>query len=47
MELIIDHRETKIKDYFDNNDNYKDIIKFDNLELGDFVIKYQTLHKTK
>ena len=41
MELIIDHREIKIKDYFDNNDNYKDIIKFDNLELGDFVIKYQ------
>jgi len=40
MELIIDHRETKIKEYFDTKDNYKDIIKFDNLELGDFVIKY-------
>jgi ERCC4-type nuclease len=40
MELIIDNRETKIKNFFENNDKYNNIVKFENLELGDFIIKY-------
>ena len=40
MELIIDNRETKIKDFFENNEKYNNIVKFENLELGDFIIKY-------
>ena len=49
MELIIDNREKKIKDYYNNkikenesieNIKYKDLIKFENLDLGDILIKY-------
>lgn len=49
MEFIIDNRETKIKEYYNekilNNEKvekeeYKNFIKFENLDLGDFVIKY-------
>jgi len=40
MEVIIDNRETKIKEYFSSNINYKDIVKYENLELGDIIIKY-------
>ena len=49
MEVIIDNRETIIKEYYDNkilndenilNINYKDLIKYENLDLGDIVIKY-------
>ena len=49
MEIIIDNRETKIKEYYNNkiekNEQldkikYSDFIKFENLELGDIIIKY-------
>jgi len=49
MEFIIDNRETAIKEYYNqkilNNEilvkeEYKNFIKFENLDLGDFVIKY-------
>ena len=49
MEFIIDNRESKIKEYYNqkilNNEKvqkeeYKNFIKFENLDLGDFVIKY-------
>ena len=49
MEVIIDNRETKIKEYYNEkiaNDEvldkikYEDIIKYENLDLGDIVIKY-------
>ena len=49
MEIIIDNREALIKLYYDNkiiknesicNINYKDLIKYENLDLGDIVIKY-------
>ena len=49
MELIIDNREKKIKDYYNNkikenesieNIKYNDLIKFENLDLGDILIKY-------
>jgi len=36
MEIIIDNRETKIKDFFKN----KDYVKTENLDLGDVVFKY-------
>ena len=35
MQFIIDNREKELKDYFKNNDN----IKFENLDIGDIVIK--------
>ena len=38
MELYIDNRETSIKKYFE--DRYMDKIKCMNLDLGDFVFKY-------
>jgi len=50
MEVIIDNRETKIKQYYNEkiaNDEkldkmkYEDFIKFENLDLGDIVIKYK------
>jgi ERCC4-type nuclease len=49
MEVIIDNRETKIKEYYNekilNNEilvkqEYRNFIKFSNLDLGDIVIKY-------
>ena len=45
MELIIDNRETSIKEYFINNNQYNDIIKYENLDLGDIVIKYDGIIK--
>lgn len=36
MEFIIDNRETKTKEYF----NERERVSFQNLELGDFVFKY-------
>ncbi|MBG30879.1 MAG: hypothetical protein CMI31_12895 [Opitutae bacterium] len=50
MEVIIDNRETKIKEYYNEkiaNDEkldkikYEDFIKYENLDLGDIVIKYK------
>lgn len=38
MELYIDNRETSIKKYFE--DRYMDKIKCMNLDLGDFIFKY-------
>ena len=38
MELIIDNRETSIKDYFIKKN--LDYIKYENLDLGDFIFKY-------
>jgi ERCC4-type nuclease len=40
MEVIIDNRETKIKEYFSSQINYVDIFKYENLDIGDIVIKY-------
>ena len=49
MEVIIDNRETLIKEYYDNkinnnelinNNFYKNFIKNENLHLGDIMIKY-------
>ena len=49
MEVIIDNRETKIKEYYNKkitdkcnleNIYYDDFIRFENLDLGDIVIKY-------
>jgi len=40
MEVIIDNRETKIKEYFSSLINYVDIFKYENLDIGDIVIKY-------
>ena len=49
MEIIIDNRETKIKEYYNKkitdkcnleNIYYDDFIRFENLDLGDIVIKY-------
>lgn len=49
MEVIIDNRETKIKEYYNekiaNHEKldkvkYEDFIKYENLDLGDIVIKY-------
>jgi ERCC4-type nuclease len=49
MEVIIDNRETKIKEYYNEkiaNDKeldtikYENFIKYENLDLGDIVIKY-------
>ena len=49
MEVIIDNRETKIKEYYNekimnnhllNNIKYEEFIKYENLDLGDIVIKY-------
>jgi len=49
MEVIIDNRETLIKEYYDNkinnndliyNNFYKNFIKYENLHLGDIMIKY-------
>lgn len=40
MEVIIDNRETKIKDYFSSKINYVDLFKFENLDIGDIIIKY-------
>ena len=37
MEFIIDNRETKIKEYFKSKKN----IKFENLKIGDFQIKWK------
>ena len=34
-EIIIDNRETKLKEYFDGKDN----ITFENLDIGDIIIK--------
>ena len=36
MNLIIDHREKDLKDYYNNYDN----ITFDNLSIGDIQINY-------
>ena len=49
MEVIIDNRETKIKEYYNekianyeklDKIKYEDFIKYENLDLGDIVIKY-------
>lgn len=40
MEVIIDNRETKIKEYFSSQINYVGLIKYDNLNIGDIIIKY-------
>ena len=47
MEVIIDNRETKIKEYFISKidsinwgGNIKPNIKIDNLDIGDIIIKY-------
>ena len=49
MEVIIDNREIKIKEYYNEkiaNDEvldkmkYENFIKYENLDLGDIVIKY-------
>ena len=45
MEVIIDNRETKIKEYFSSQINYVDIFKYENLDLGDIVIKYNGVVK--
>ena len=36
IELLIDNRETKIKEHFKN----KDYVTIENLELGDIIFKY-------
>lgn len=45
MEVIIDNRETKIKEYFSSQINYVDIFKYENLDIGDIVIKYNGVVK--
>ena len=40
MEVIIDNRETKIKEYFSSKINYIDLFKYENLDIGDIIIKY-------
>jgi ERCC4-type nuclease len=40
MEVIIDNRETKIKEYFSLNTNYGNLFKYENLDVGDIIIKY-------
>ena len=45
QEVIIDNRETKIKDYFSNQINNIDLFKFENLDIGDIVIKYNGVVK--
>ena len=39
MEVIIDNRETKIKEYFLRNNNIE-LFKYENLDIGDIIIKY-------
>jgi len=45
MEVIIDNRETKIKEYFSSLVNYVDVFKYENLDIGDIVIKYNGIVK--
>jgi ERCC4-type nuclease len=45
MEVIIDNRETKIKEYFSSLIHYVDILKYENLDIGDIVIKYNGVVK--
>lgn len=45
MEVIIDNRETKIKEYFSSLIHYVDILKYENLDIGDIVIKYNGVIK--
>lgn len=45
MEVIIDNRETKIKEYFSSLVNYVDVFKYENLDIGDIVIKYNGVVK--
>lgn len=40
MEVIIDNRETKIKEYFSSKINSEDLFKYENLDIGDIIIKY-------
>jgi len=40
MEVIIDNRETKIKEFFSSKINSEDLFKFENLDIGDIIIKY-------
>tara|TARA_B100000963_G_C22617977_1_gene668366 strand:+ start:1645 stop:2400 length:756 start_codon:yes stop_codon:yes gene_type:complete len=45
MEVVIDNRETKIKEYFSSLINYVDVFKYENLDIGDIVIKYNGVVK--
>tara|TARA_B100000941_G_C28389772_1_gene491988 strand:- start:24 stop:779 length:756 start_codon:yes stop_codon:yes gene_type:complete len=45
MEVVIDNRETKIKEYFSSLVNYVDVFKYENLDIGDIVIKYNGVVK--
>lgn len=45
MEVIIDNRETKIKEYFSSLIHYVDVFKYENLDIGDIVIKYNGVVK--
>ncbi len=45
MEVVIDNRETKIKEYFSSLVNYVDVFKYENLDIGDIVIKYNGIVK--
>jgi|TARA_B110000259_G_scaffold179839_1_gene219808 ERCC4-type nuclease len=40
MEIIIDNRETKIKDYFLKKPDVDKLFKYENLDIGDIIIKY-------
>lgn len=45
MEVIIDNRETKIKFHFQKSFNSIDIFKYENLDIGDIIIKYDNVIK--
>ena len=40
MEIIIDYREHKLKNHFENSDDYSKYLKIENLKIGDIILKY-------
>ena len=39
IKVKIDYRENLIKNFFENNDEFKNIIEIKNLEIGDIIIE--------